>query len=448
MKRLAILLLGLLMVFTVSAQRLTLEEVQADKYAATGNYLIRSVQSWPSATPAPKGYKPFYLSTYIRHGARLFSQDSMYSDALKVLRMAREQSMLTAAGEDFLSRYESLYPLVEGRGYDLTQIGADQHRELAAELYRRYPSIFKGARHIDARSTTLTRTIISLAAECETLKGLNPKLDIDMSASNVDMGALNPTSSFNPKAEVRDYSTSLEATNAPWQPDYRKLWEENADPDVFFGRLFKDWTFVTKVYPDAITAQKMFYYLISNTQSFSSEVSFMDFVTPEEMLAMWECENFRFYCICGKNEYFKGRNWSLSEALLRDIIKYAEADIQDPQMAARLRLGHDFKVSSLLTVLDVEGFNQTAADPRDVKNVYNYSCVPMATAIEFVFYKNRKGNVLVRVAHDGKDLTLPIEGAEGPYYEWIVFKEYCMSRIALCNDILYKTKSPIINEKY
>ena len=83
MKRLSLIAALLLPALALSAQGLSLEEVRAD---------VRKAAAWfrgheynePAETPkAPAGFKPFNISTYARHGARLYSKESLCLCAAK-----------------------------------------------------------------------------------------------------------------------------------------------------------------------------------------------------------------------------------------------------------------------------------------------------------------------------------------------------------------------------
>lgn len=50
---------------------------------------------------------------------------------------------------------------------------------------------------------------------------------------------------------------------------------------------------------------------------------------------------------------------------------------------------------------------------------------PMAANVQFVFFRNPAGDVLVRILHNERDAGLPLGG--GPYYRWETFRDYCKS---------------------
>ena len=49
-------------------------------------------------TKAPKGYKPFYISHYGRHGARSNWGETQYNALIDILKAAKEDGLLTASG--------------------------------------------------------------------------------------------------------------------------------------------------------------------------------------------------------------------------------------------------------------------------------------------------------------------------------------------------------------
>ncbi len=63
-------------------------------------------------TPAPKGYKPVYISHIGRHGARYAISDPIYENLRKVFTDAHSAGKLTEAGEKLMDRYEAFYPIL------------------------------------------------------------------------------------------------------------------------------------------------------------------------------------------------------------------------------------------------------------------------------------------------------------------------------------------------
>ncbi|MBR6008995.1 MAG: hypothetical protein IK056_07905, partial [Clostridia bacterium] len=260
MKRIVTIALFLAACLTLSAQGLTREEVRADVRRAADWFRGYEYRTEAAAPQAPAGFKPFNISTYARHGARLYSKESLYDQIHKLMTKADAAGQLTPLGMELLERSEAVYDRVRGRAYDLTEYGQLQHRAVAGRIMKEWKPVFKGRRTIHARSTQTNRTILSMTAALDEYRRLDPKLEIRFDASAADMGVLNPTSKYKPRAEERDWSRAFEADTARWNPGFKALWDKNLDPAHYFGRFFKDPAFVLKVFKDYVSAARGFYF--------------------------------------------------------------------------------------------------------------------------------------------------------------------------------------------
>ena len=94
MKRLLVTLSCATIVLTVAAQSAR-EEIQADPSLAAGKYYAYQAPDVPEIK-APKGYKPFYISVFARHGSRYLTDQEKYDDAYSGLLKAAEQGYAAA----------------------------------------------------------------------------------------------------------------------------------------------------------------------------------------------------------------------------------------------------------------------------------------------------------------------------------------------------------------
>ena len=69
--------------------------------------------SIPALTKAPKGYKPFYISHYGRHGSRWLISTRTYTEPVFFLQKAKEAGVLTAQGEELLKKLEVVEAAVD-----------------------------------------------------------------------------------------------------------------------------------------------------------------------------------------------------------------------------------------------------------------------------------------------------------------------------------------------
>ena len=361
-------------------------------------------------TPAPKGYKAFYLSHYGRHGARYAWQSDMYERLHKVFKAAKEEDNLTELGKDYRQRFESLYPDVKYRTGDLSRKGWQQQQELAARMYWNIPEIFGDDAYVMARTSTSTRCVMTMSAFCLGLKGMNPKLEIFENFGKFFLPAILPLDGSNPFREE-----NYKITEEPFEETYDQYVERTVDHKPILARLFKD--------PDKTLPQKeqwdfvsYLYFFAAGMKSLDTDLEFYDIFTPEERLALWKVDNFQFYWYAWPTRYGY-------MPIVKDIIEKADERIASGQKGADLRFGHDYTILPLMMILDLNGMGKAVEDPDDISSWCRTSQVPMGANVHFVFYRNSAGDILFKVLHNGREATLPLETENWPYYSWNAFKE-------------------------
>ena len=404
----------------VSAQT-TFEEISADLNKAGGVYL-----AYPKVeakqTPAPKGYKPFYVSHYGRHGSRYLLGDRDYLWIIQLMQKADSVNGLTPLGKDVLKRLTLVWQEVQGRAGDLTPLGVRQHQGIAERMTKNFPEVFRGKRSVSARSTVVYRCAMSMAAFGDRLKGLNPQLDISYEMSEKYMSYLNYHT---------DRSNAFtHGEKGPWVEEYRKFEEQQVKPDRLVNTLFSNADFIRcEVNPNNLMWG--LYWIAVDMQDIETPVSFYDIFTAREMFDLWQCVNYRFYIGNANPLASKGIVMANAKSLVENIIESADAAIKDHSIAATLRFCHDGNVIPLLALLQIENFDVAVAGPSEV---YKYWCdfkaTPMASNVQIVFFENKKGDVLVKFLHNEKEVHIPVKTDNWPYYHWNEVRDYYQKRLA------------------
>ncbi|MBR4756846.1 MAG: hypothetical protein IK076_07885, partial [Bacteroidales bacterium] len=130
-------------------------------------------------TKAPKGYKPFYISHYGRHGARSNWGGPQYKALIEVLSKAKEQGILTASGDSLLDEVTEVNRIHNEMSGRLTRKGCEEHQKLAERMYGRYKKVFKRkGTTIRAISSNVPRCLVSMAAFTSKLSAIDPKLEM------------------------------------------------------------------------------------------------------------------------------------------------------------------------------------------------------------------------------------------------------------------------------
>ena len=148
-RRLAAVLCGLLLLvgWQAAAQPATrageaLAQITENPDRAATN--MHSYEFHPMVdTPAPRGYKPFYVSHYGRHGSRYETSASFANALLANLHKADSLSLLTATGEALYRDVQAISDEHKDMDGMLTPRGGREHQMLATRMAGRYPSVFK-----------------------------------------------------------------------------------------------------------------------------------------------------------------------------------------------------------------------------------------------------------------------------------------------------------------
>ena len=375
-------------------------------------------------TPAPEGYKPFYISHYGRHGSRYLINPKDYSYPHEVLKSADSAGVLTPLGKDVLKRYEIIIQEADNRYGELTPLGAEQHRQIARRMYERFPEVFEGNVWVDAKSTVVIRCILSMTNELTELTRLNPKLRIRHDASMHDMYYMN----FNDK-ELLKKKWNKESNDV-----YEKYFKEMVNYDYAFCQLFTDTSFVWRK-ADARKFYEKLFHTANNLQNLEArkKVTLYDLFTDEDIYNNWRVANLWWYLGYGFSQLDGGKQPYVQRNLLRKIIEEADSCIVLQNPGATLRFGHETMVMPLTVLMGLNGYDLVTDDYAhlDQKGWVNYRIFPMGANIQLVFYRRNTGNkdVLVKVLLNENEATLPIKSNTAPYYKWSEVRDYYIKKI-------------------
>lgn len=410
MKAIVISILSLLCLAGTMKAQTALEEITKDP-AKSGGVYYAYPEPTIKQTPAPKGYKAFYISHYGRHGSRYMLSDEDYRRPLNILRQADQMNALTAKGKDVLKRMEEVWLEAEYHGDELSPLGKRQHRGIAERMYRSFPELFTGKGRVTARSTTSMRVALSMVAFCERLKELNPKLNLDWETSRANMRYLN--------SHTKRYDDLKKDPNG-WIKDHNRFCARGIDANRFCNELIADTAFYRKarVFPNMLMNQ--LFDVAIDLQDMETEVSMFDLFTPEELYECWRNGNSWFYHCDANSPYNKNTAMESTVPLLENIIKSAEDAIDGNGDAVTLRFGHDGNIIPLAAIMGLKDCTSYEEDVFKIdENWRNYHVSPMGANIQMILYRNGKhGDVIVKFLHNEVETTIPVATTIAPYYHW------------------------------
>lgn len=394
------------------------EEVYSNPDKAGGVYYMYTFRENHKLTPPPRGYTPFYLSHYGRHGARYLMNETQYDRSLSVLNAAHEQGALTPEGERIWETANAYYEETCRYRYgDLTPKGWDQHFRIAQEIYRDNRKLFRLHPTVTAGATQVPRCIVSMTAFCLGLEKMDPSLEVYAQASTYELDELNPHASENPRRALPAMEEGRYARKDPWGTDLKGFIDSRVDYMSIAGRIFKDPDF-PKPFRGTRAFVTDFYDLVFNMQCTTTGRSLMDVFTPDECYALWEVNNYIHYME------------SAPPATQRDypalvnLVADADRAIADGKPAVRLRFGHDTVFLYLISSMGANGFGIVPSSADGISATWaNYRC-PMAATFYLLFCRDKEGNVLFKLVMNGEEAVLPLTPVSAPWYSWSDMKDY------------------------
>ncbi len=398
------------------------QEIHENHLLSASNFLAY-IDPTEALTPAPKGYEPFYLTHYGRHGSRWLIGEWEYTDAMKVLAKAHEQGMLTGRGELLRQQLDEFYKTTIDRRGDLTTVGERQHHRIGRRMTEHFPEIF-GAKNsqVDARSTVVIRCILSMVAECEEICAFNPRLRIHNDVSQAFQYYLNKEPH---ERWIRDANREKRKQVTF---DYKR---EYTHPERFSKVIFNDEAFVRDSV-DAGSFMRRVFDICSNMQSHDNAPDLYDLFTEDELYDLWRIHNIDWYL-----DHSSGQAPHSQDNLLRNFVETADTIVSQKNFhGATLRFGHEVCVMPLAALMELGScFPEVGLDRLDTLDQVwaNYRIFPMASNIQLVFYRPKKGksgDILVKAMLNEHEQTLPLTPVTAPYYRWADVRNFFLKKLS------------------
>lgn len=379
-------------------------------------------------SPAPRGYEPFYISTYARHGSRWLGEDWEYDNPIKFLSQAEAKGCLNDEGKALLRRLRALRKLCPNDKFGvLTIIGAAQHRDIARRMCRNFPTIFDPLGVIEARSSVVKRCVRSMEAEAEIIdsvvghhipqtygqKGMQDRLAGHYNDKNMEAH--------------RSPGYKLHATERDEMTPYKRLCNALLTST--------SWTTVKEMQ----SFSRLLFDLAQNMQSheFEHEYDLWAYFTPDEIATHYAIKNRHWYRMFGPSPTTGGLMPQRSKWQLEDIIEGADSIVDRRNWhGANLRFGHDTVLMPLICLMEL-GTSGQQIDETQIANLNtfwrNHEMFPMAGNLQLIFYrpKSGEGDILVKALLCEREVTLPVTPVKGRYYKWSDLRNHWATTINL-----------------
>ena len=372
-------------------------------------------------TKAPKGYEPFYFSYYGRHGSRhLTGKINFISDYVAVLDTLSAKSALTEKGELLKKKMHWIEDEHKGNMSMLTSSGFKEEQGISRRFAKRYGRIFRqrSRNSVIYRSSPALRSALTGASFMMELCRKFPKLDFDVLA-----GERYYYTKWDPCPEV-------DASEKRIGDSLRRAC---FDTSAFCAKFFKDETMLRKALSGKSLgkAQYEIMHILSLSKCLDPEAEPFDLFNTEEIYAYAIVQNAHTAAwFIHSKETGIYRDTNAGAHLINEIIARADEAVEGNGVCADLRFGHDSGVAPLFSFLGIEGYDKCTSLADTYISWPAYKHVAMGCNFAMILYRNRKGDILVKILENEKETAIPaISPFSGPYYRWSDFRDYCSRKI-------------------
>lgn len=414
-----IILSLLLTCLTASAQQTYGTYIQEDTRRA-GAVFAPYDMSLRVDTGAPRGYSPVYISHFGRHGARFMSDGVKDQKFLSIMQKADTMGILTTDGKEMLRRTEAICKQAEGRYAQLTELGQSEHKALAQRMFQRFPKVFKvktGA--VRAESSVAPRCLVSMSAFTNALRGCAPQLEFSFAAGDRYQSYIAPEGTVDIVQKIARRTAD-------------SLTRSHSKGDKLFARIFTD-TEKAAALASPGTFANLAYGLGCEAICIGDD--------ELDLFKFFDIDELEGYAIVRNNLSFawSGRTLETGDVrarsaapLLRRIVEKADEALSEGHIVADLCFGHDSNVLPLACLMGIDGADQDISfvDAHKTWRADEHLC--MASNIQLVFYRDRKGHVLVKILENERErlLHIGISPVQGCYYDWEALRSALLLKCA------------------
>ena len=414
MKRFLIIIPALLLCCLLSAQDYMVPELEAalreDLKRSTGNMMPYNHGDL-TETPAPCGYKPFYISHYARHGSRHSWGDKYYQRVIEVCRKADSLGILNDKGRAVWQEAVTALETWNGMDGRLSPLGVEEHRQMAHRMAKRYRAVFRGEPHIRVRFSTVQRSILSGTSFSTALAADFPRAKWDFDTGERIMDYIGDTGKSAPEVDALRSRVR------------NRKWDFQVDKYQIVGRLFTDSLAALTIIPDIAKFNSGLF----QTASVAACWEFEDHILTELPFGLiyryCSDSNHRGYARYGNPVEVPAERLASAHLLVDDIVSKADEVIANGGYAADLRFGHDNPLEVLISYIGIEGPGGKYSFDELDKYYARWRDICMGSNLQMIFYRNKAGHVLVKFLYQEQERRLRgLESVTGPYYDWETVK--------------------------
>ena len=370
-------------------------------------------------TKAPKGFKPFYISHYSRHGSRYHTGESYFRLCMPEMAICDSLGILSEEGEAWYNEAKAVYGEHKGMFGMLTTLGSQEQDGIGNRIHERFPEVFSGKNgrtDVRNRCTRVQRSIVSMTSFNTAIAKKSPELNFSYAAGDKFRAYLN--------ADPQNYPL-LDKFDDEVEESLKHL----IDTDRVFKVLFKDTETAAKIIDNPYSFVKGVFLVSAISPNTDIHPDMLKYFHQDDILGHWVIRNNIFYAGWANSSEMATEVATIARPLIKDIVEKAEEALsENSTLAADFRFGHDTGLLPLVATLGIDGMHEKWSAFNAHEHWSSSEFIPMASSLQIVFYKNKKGEILVKLLYNEKETSIPaLKPVSGPYYSWSSLKEYLIS---------------------
>lgn len=364
----------------------------------------------------PTGYQLVFTELLARHGARTMTGGKSDLLSYQLWQQAQKSGALTALGKTLGPQLAAMIKANQALGYgQLTQLGREEHQQLAGRLVLRDQLLFQQAiaqdRKISVQSSGKGRAVDSAENFVLGLKQAQPALTpllLPPEANPIQL-YFHKNDSSKPYRNYLKKDAQLKATLAAIKAQAQSQQMARQVLERIYTKQFVDQLGSGEL-PTPLAAAQMLYdlYAIAPGMQYEGQWQFSQFIPAEA--AKWfaylnDAEDFY-----QKGPAFQGQDitYRMAQVLVDDFfnsIKQLQGNASP--LAAKLRFSHAEVVIPFVTLLQLPGSNQAVTTEQPYRYDNNpwrgETIAPMAANIQWDVYRDAHQHYLVKMLYNERE---------------------------------------------
>lgn len=365
----------------------------------------------------PDTLTPVMINHVGRHGSRYPSSAKQSTLLRQALVKIDENCGLNATGKQLLALTDRLVEASSGRWGALSQLGVAEQRGIAARMFQNYRPLFNNGR-VNAISSYSPRCIMSMYEFMHQLSRLDNKIDIATLSGRCNSKLLR---FFDLSEPFKDFMESDALTKS-----LNEFSIQNTPVEALAKLSSKPLADLFTL-EEARAAVQAEFSVLTSFAPLQTSVDPTPFFSLADLNALWGVSNLSHY-LKRSASTLSAIPADISAPLLEELVTTFDKFIDNPEAIApvQLRFGHAETIMPLLALMRLNGcyyltnyFDTVGLHWRD------FYVSPMATNLQLVLFKSKKGNLYLRAQLNEVPVPL-MAGTDTMFVPWKQARAYLL----------------------